>query len=225
MDALRKDSDMSNPGTGSSSHGSNLHDDNVFESRTVLHHLAHMAVHVNIVDCQIFAKAQRLLGRTISPQDYAAATRRMREGWAPSARARDATFYSIRFLTQVLTPTDPASPDYLAREDFLLNRPWVLYFAALVTWCYGFALEGKLNPPQPPLLSHEDKVADMRAFLHHMGDHEGGVRQPPDLQKVMGRNRCVGLLLVIRDMFYQTRWELLHEAAKLLENCVEMLTT
>ncbi|KAI9893263.1 MAG: hypothetical protein M1814_000391 [Vezdaea aestivalis] len=219
------DSDIHNLGTGSHLHGGNLHDDNVFESRTVMHHLAHMAVHVNIVDCQIFAKAQRLLGRTISHQDYTAATRRMRENWAPSARARDATFYSLRFLTQVLTPSDSASPDYLAREDFLLNRPWVLYYAALVTWCYGFALEGKLNPPQPALLSHEDRVVDMRAFLHHMGDHEGGVQGPHDLQKVSGRNRCVGLLLVIRDMFNETRWELLHEAAKLLENCVEMLVS
>ncbi|KAF2430919.1 hypothetical protein EJ08DRAFT_660339 [Tothia fuscella] len=200
-------------------------DENVFESRTVLHHLAHMAMHVDIVDCQIFAGASRLLGRSITPQDYNGAQRRMKEGWAPTARARDATFYALRFLSQVLIPDDNnsmAKPEfgYSARDDFLLNRPWVLYFATLIVWSYGFALDGPIKPMYQ-LNSDEEVVNDMQGFLRRVG----GVRAPDDLAKMTNRNACLGLLTLMKDTFSKTRWELLHEASKLLTKCIEMLST
>jgi hypothetical protein len=200
-------------------------DENVFESRTVLHHLAHMAMHVDIVDCQIFAGASRLLGRSITPQDYNGAQRRMKEGWAPTARARDATFYALRFLSMVLIPDDAAGNNmgktefgYTARDDFLLNRPWVLYFATLIVWSYGFALDGPIKPMYT-LPSQEEVFNDMQGFLRRVG----GVRAPDDLQRMQNRNACLGLLILMRDTFSKTRWELLHEASKLLNKCIEML--
>ena len=321
-------------GLGGSSAKNGLDDDNIFESRTVLHHLAHMAMHVDIVDCQIFAGAARLLGRSITQQDYAGVQRRMRESWAISARARDATFYALRFLSQVLIPEDyeggqippplPTNQDgdsppfdpstnirYSARDDFLLNRPWVLYFAALIVWCYGYALDGPIVPHSatttgnqihlsgrsvhqsqrspsrtlspiqktpapneqqgikvetpvqqysggrgwnsphsgqqyqqqnhergkfcpPPSVngrhisvtpSHpiprtpQQRVTDMQSFLRRVG----GVSTPEELAKLPDRNGCLGMLLLLRDMFHKTRWELLHEASNLLGNCCDML--
>jgi hypothetical protein len=207
-------------------------DENIFESRTVLHHLAHMAMHVDIVDCQVFAGASRLLGRSITPQDYNGAQRRMKEAWAPTARARDATFYALRFLSQVLMPAEHGSPHhgpashvardssglYSARDDFLLNRPWVLYFATLIVWSYGFALDGPIKPIYA-LNSPDQVVKDMRGFLNRVG----GVRAPDDLANITNRNACLGLLVLMRDTFGKTRWELLHEASKLLNKCIEML--
>ncbi|KAF2098906.1 hypothetical protein NA57DRAFT_39777 [Rhizodiscina lignyota] len=221
-----------------SSHGRTSHPDldpdNIFEGRTVLHHLAHMAMHVDIVDCQIFAGAHRLLGRSITSQDSAGAQRRMKEVWAPTARARDATFYALRFLSQVLLPDGEAGlrPEqqsstgleqhgftYSARDDFLLNRPWVLYFATLIVWSYGFALDGPLSPVYT-LNSDEERVRDMQLFLQRVG----GVKSPEDLSRTPHRNACLGLLVLLRDMFLNTRWELLHEAASRLGDCVDMLT-
>jgi hypothetical protein len=207
-------------------------DENIFESRTVLHHLAHMAMHVDIVDCQVFAGASRLLGRSITPQDYNGAQRRMKEAWAPTARARDATFYALRFLSQDLMPAEHGSPHhgpashvardssglYSARDDFLLNRPWVLYFATLIVWSYGFALDGPIKPIYA-LNSPDQVVKDMRGFLNRVG----GVRAPDDLANITNRNACLGLLVLMRDTFGKTRWELLHEASKLLNKCIEML--
>ncbi|KAJ9635976.1 hypothetical protein H2199_008331 [Coniosporium tulheliwenetii] len=209
-----------------------LDTENTFESRTVLHHLAHMAMHVDIVDCQIFARAHRLLGRSITAQDYAGAARRMKEGWAPTARARDATFYALRFLRRCLVPGDDRgmrspSPsgvaekvvfDYSARDDFLLNRPWVLYFACLIVWSYGYALDGPLSPPYS-LLTREERVQDLQGFLRRVG----GVRTPEELSGVQNRNACLGLLILMKEVFEGARWELLHEAGRLLGNCVEML--
>ncbi|EFW15210.1 hypothetical protein D8B26_004460 [Coccidioides posadasii str. Silveira] len=201
-----------------------------FESRTVLHHLAHMASHVDIVDCQIFAGASRLLGRSITPRDYSSAREKMTDRWATKAPARDATFYALKFIRQVLIPNRNSSPrcsysayvnstEYSARNDFLLNRPWVLYFAALVVWCYGYALEGPITPPVPELATSEEQREDMHTFL----DEVGGVQSPVELEKIRGRNRCMGLLMVLRETFLNTRWELLNEAAILLGSCIDKL--
>lgn len=218
--SLARPSDLSAPNAYGYSNG--MDDENVFESRTVLHHLAHMAMHVDIVDCQIYAGATRLLGRSITPQDYNGAQRRMKEHWAPTARARDATFYALRFLSNVMLPDEHGSPstgfNYSARDDFLLNRPWVLYFATLIVWSYGYALDGAVKSPYV-LTKYEDKVTDMVRFLQRVG----GVRAPDDLAKMPDRNACLGLLILMRDMFKKTRWELLHEASNLLTKCIEML--
>jgi hypothetical protein len=94
----------------------------------------------------------------------------------------------------------------------------VLYFATLIVWSYGFALDGPVKELyQFP--SYDDKVRDMVLYLNRVG----GVRSPEDLSKTSNRNACLGLLIIMRDMFKKTRWELLHEASKLLTKCIEML--
>ncbi|KAF2091689.1 hypothetical protein K490DRAFT_31945 [Saccharata proteae CBS 121410] len=227
--SLAKNGELSAPTAFQYSNG--LVDENVFESRTVLHHLAHMAMHVDIVDCQIYAGATRLLGRTITPQDYAGAQRRMKENWAPTARARDATFYALRFLSQVLMPAEngfhqssrtpganTSGFNYSARDDFLLNRPWVLYFAMLIVWSYGYALDGPIQPVYQ-LETREDMVRDMQGFLRRVGSAQA----PDGLARIQNRNACLGMLILLRDMFCKTRWELLHEASNLLGKCIAML--
>lgn len=216
-------------------------DENIFESRTVLHHLAHIAAHVDVVDCQVFAGANRLLGRSITPKDYSVIREKI-ERWATKASARDAAFYALKFIAQVLIPPDEpidginsrtyghASPilpqafehnQYIARDDFLLNRPWVLYISALVVWCYGFALEGpiKPQPAEQDFMTYRQKEHDMREYLERVG----GVRAPDDLEFVKGKNRCLGLLMILKESFESTRWELTHEAAGLLGNaCLKL---
>ena len=205
-------------------------EENIFESRTVLHHLSHMATHVDIVSCQIFARAERLLGRTTLAYDYAVAQKRIREHWAPKPSARDATFYSLKFLAQVLTPDTAglkrsaseagigAATAYSARDDFLINRPWVVYVAALIVWSYGYALDGPIESP-PDLSTPQQRTYDMRLFLECVG----GVDSPDDLINMRNRNACMGMLYVLQEMFERCRWELLREGAKLLAKCINML--
>ncbi|KAK5085787.1 hypothetical protein LTR05_005075 [Lithohypha guttulata] len=221
-----------------------LDDENIFESRTVLHHLAHIAAHVDIVDCQVFAGADRLLSRVVTPRDFGLVRDKI-EKWATRASARDAAFYALKFITTVLIPpphTDnnsdsidsriyghasPILPQayesdrYIARDDFLLNRPWVLYVSALVVWCYGFALEGPIDPVprDEDYETYEQREKDMRTYL----DRVAGVQAPDDLEGVQGKNRCLGLLLILKESFASTRWELTHEAAGLLGNAAAKL--
>ena len=215
----------------SSYSSSQVDEEQLFESRVVLHHLAHMGMHVDIVQCQIYAKAKRLLGRTITPTDYSSTVKRMRDVWAPKASARDAVFYSLKFLGQVLTPDiNPGSQkpppfragsgEYNPRDDYLLNRPWVLYFAALVIWSYGYAVDGPLAPEKVPALeTKEDQINDMRAFMQRVGS----VKSPDDMERIEDRNCCAGMLMFLRTQFEKCRWTLMHEASILLGNCVDML--
>ncbi|KAJ5756965.1 uncharacterized protein N7511_007147 [Penicillium nucicola] len=187
------------------------------ESRDVLHGLAHMASHVDIVDLQIFAGAGRLMGRSITARDYLSAKEKTSR-WATKASARDATFYALKFLSTCFL--DPATHpgEYAARDDYLLNRPWVMYFAALVVWTYGFALDGPLRPA-PVLATLADRQQDMQVFLHRMSQ----TREPNELEALTGRNGCLGLLMILRDSFAKPRWELLGEAARLLDSCIAKL--
>ncbi|KAJ5081323.1 hypothetical protein NUU61_009587 [Penicillium alfredii] len=187
------------------------------ELRDVLHGLAHMASHVEIVDLQIFAGAGRLMGRSITARDYSTA-REKTVRWAAKASARDAAFYALKFLSACFA--DPAFPSgqYAARDDYLLNRPWVMYFAALVVWCYGFALDGPLRPA-PALPTIADREHDLQMFLRRVGAAHG----PNDLESMKGRNECLGLLMILRDSFVNSRWELLGEAARLLDSCIAKL--
>ncbi|KAJ5095053.1 hypothetical protein N7532_007344 [Penicillium argentinense] len=187
------------------------------ESRDVLHGLAHMVSHVDIVDLQIFAGAGRLMGRSITARDYCTA-REKTERWATKASARDATFYALKFLNACFSDPDLHSSDYTARDDYLLNRPWVMYFAALVVWTYGFALDGPLRP-SPALLTHAERRQDMQQFLMRVD----GLREPNELEAMKGRNKCLGLLMILRDSFGNSRWELLGEAAALLDSCIVKL--
>jgi hypothetical protein len=185
------------------------------ESRDVLHGIAHIASHVDIVDLQIFAGAGRLMGRSITARDYSTA-REKTERWASKATARDATFYALKFLSACFM--EMPSGQYVARDDYLLNRPWVIYFAALTVWTYGFALDGPLQAPKA-LLTPAEQWHDMQAYLGRVG----GVREPNELEAMKGRNECLGMLIILRDSFANTRWELLGEAARLLDSCIAKL--
>ena len=142
-----------------------------------------MAMHVDMIDCTVFAGSERALGRAVTGTDRAAVQKKMGE-WAPSARARDAVFYALRFLREVLMPDEDQHPSpsssnsnnnnpyprasphnqptftYSARDDYLLNRPWVLYFAALIVWAYGYALDGPIRPSNYTLSTRELQIAD-----------------------------------------------------------------
>lgn len=189
------------------------------EDPDVLHGLAHMASHVDIVDCQIFAGAGRLMGRSITPRDYSSAREKM-TGWAAKASGRDATFYALRVLSKGLLETDfwSGAGEYSARDDVLLNQPWVLYMAALVVWSYGYALEGPLKTPVQ-LPTKAQQQADMQAFLRRVG----GAQDPNELEAMTCRNQCLGMMLILRDSFMHGRWELLDEATNLLGSCIDKL--
>jgi hypothetical protein len=205
--------------------GRGLDKDHALESRIALYHLAHISIHVDIVECQVFAGAKRVLGRSLGKQDIESAQRNIRTAWAPSEDARTATFYALRFLCAVLLPSPahvdrPSSIlDYAATRKNVLPSPcWVLYVAALVVFSYSYALDGAAVIPAPANSSIEHHIRDMYSFLNRVD----AIRTPEDI--VHHRlNGCRGMLRVLRHLFRNANWELLHEAADILTNCIKMI--
>ena len=187
-----------------------------------LHRLAHMALHVDMTDCEIYAGAQKLLDRSISAHERTTVREKMTDQWVSKASARDAVFHALKFLCKCLLDSDDEDTSrYCARDDYLMSRPWVLYLATLVVWSYGYASEGPIEGEEGLVLrTPAEQRRDMCKFLRRVGS----VREPNELEMVSGRNRSLGLLLVLRDTFRQTRWEMLGEqGAGVLEGCIEQL--
>ncbi|KAI5306421.1 hypothetical protein KEM56_000982 [Ascosphaera pollenicola] len=209
-----------------------------FGSRNVLHHLAHIASHIDAIDCQRFAGAGCLMNRYTTPSVYQATVRRMLE-WAKKPSARDATYHALKLLYGIYIlegegngTTLPRLAEYRAKYDNLSHRPWTIYFAMLTIWAYGFALDGPLEGnmsyarnngvptyPPPDIQTAEGQRRDMFAFLMRAGS----VVDPAELDIMPARNHCLGLLFVVRESLSNTRWELLTEAADLLGSCINKL--
>lgn len=226
---------------------------------SVLYHLGHIGVQVDMPDLCILAGAKTLLGRVITMSDRERVHIRMK-AWATSAAARHAVHYSVRFICSILLQdVKSRKPDhknetsrfenmdghsiysYSASADFLLPRPWVLYFSTLVVWAYGFLLEGPLRPfpdnlQYPPIATsqgvvHEppqspqaeqlkEKEQDAKAYLKTMTRFES----PAALEKLsMGRNKLIGLISVVSKVLEGSKWELLNEARDRLRGAAECL--
>jgi len=201
--------------------------DLIFES-CVLYHLAQVTSRVSVVILQRFARVDRIMGRKIRASGRTEAQQRMRL-WAAHNKARVAVWHAMRFLIEVFKQPDwnlLANPgtlnglSYRPREDYLLNRPWVVYVSSLTIWAYGYTVEGPLRAEDVPTLDvHEQKVEDAQAFLQRMST----VTAPEQLLGMRGRNRCMGLLMLLSEKFKECRWELLRESSDCLENCIDML--
>ncbi|KAK3942473.1 hypothetical protein QBC46DRAFT_426286 [Diplogelasinospora grovesii] len=83
------------------------------QSASVLYHLAQISLHVDIVDCQVYAGAKRLLGRKISVRDYKNVVGRMKT-WATLPSTRHAVLHAFRLLHRVLV--DPRHSNTSASE-------------------------------------------------------------------------------------------------------------
>ncbi|ETN45396.1 uncharacterized protein HMPREF1541_09227 [Cyphellophora europaea CBS 101466] len=123
--------------------------DNVIVA-TNLWHLAHMAMHVDFRDLQIFAGARYNLGRPIADTDRER-TKNNISAWIKSPGGRTAVWHALQLLRETLLPKSTAGPDgemnaYVARDDNLTHRPWTLYVAGLMVFCWGYMTDGLLRP-------------------------------------------------------------------------------
>jgi len=208
----------------------------------VLHHLSHITLHIDVIDCQIFTGATKLFGRTISSTDYERARHKIVE-WVKTSAARSAAFHAIQLLKPVVLAPFPGSQEFFnCRDDHLLNRSWAIYYSLLVLFAYGFALDGVLRPfpthlqtqnvglPSPQILWSQMQTPAENLFQARMDDARlylntvGGAKSPDDLRMMQsGRNRLVGLFGLFSTCFQNARWELLQEGAARLDKAIEIL--
>ncbi|RBQ97149.1 hypothetical protein VDGD_09357 [Verticillium dahliae] len=191
------------------------------QSPSVLYHFAHIALQVDIVTCQVFAGAKRLVNRKISTRDYSNAVARMRI-WSSKASTRHAVLHAFKLLHRVLVGGTrrgsgyPPLQDawYSCRNEADPHRPWSLYYAALGIWSLVRALNGgqALPPYSGPYLStatYLTRIANLSELTEETARGLGDGL--PDL------------LRLLQASFEDAHAELLHEAAERLKTCRELM--
>lgn len=223
--------------------GTSSEDRDACTAAGVLHHLSHITLNIEVLECQIFAGAPRLFGRTISRADHERAKQKL-TAWAKTSPARNAAFHAIRLLKPIVAQIRSFQDMFNCREEHLLNRGWAFYYALLVLWSYGYALDGLLRPfpielpissntyPSPEMSwgqvqtptasegNFQARLDDARAYFNTVGN----AKSPDDLIMLQtGRNRLVGLLGLFAQSFRDSRWELLQEGARQLDRAIQIL--
>ncbi|PON26692.1 hypothetical protein TGAM01_v204193 [Trichoderma gamsii] len=200
-------------------------------SASVLYHLAHISLHADIVDCQVYAGAKRLLGRKVSSRDYSNVIKRM-SAWSNQGSTRHAILHAFKLLYRVVVdphprrrnsphPPEHAAMQYSIRNEPDPHRPWIMYYAVLAIWAFVQALgrpPGKGFPLPTSQLGHSsyarmvDYVSSVAA-LHELDEQSSSVLYEglPDLLDVMV------------DILEEADTELLSEARERLKVCKEML--
>ncbi|KAL8376485.1 hypothetical protein RB595_007534 [Gaeumannomyces hyphopodioides] len=186
----------------------------LIQSAPVLYHLAHISLHADIVDCQVYAGARQLLGRKVSRRDYANVGQRM-QAWAALPSTRHAILHAFKLLHRVLV--EPGRPErrrivapgpglinlppikiatYSCRSEPDPHRPWIMYYATLSIWSFVCALRELRGAPMSTahIQKHQPQQHHPVGLnqLHHGG--AGGVPQSPSFNPVANYNNVVSYL-------------------------------
>ena len=200
---------------------------------TVLFHLAHMTMHADIIDIQIFSGTRRLLGRRVSEKDYLNVFQRMKS-WACTPIARHAVLHAFKLLAAVLISkpakstqneyqTSAPTINYSCRNDAMFYRPWGVYLASLIIWAYQRASSLHLSGPyaQQHLIDGQDEHELCSRYLTAFS----GIEDPARVLAMLSVSGCAAILSVVSQDFANGEPELLQEASKRLQNCRDVLTT
>ncbi|KAH8880589.1 hypothetical protein GQ53DRAFT_736748 [Thozetella sp. PMI_491] len=213
------------------------------QSAAVLYHLAHISLHVDIVDCQVYAGAKRLLGRKVSTRDLSNVVSRMRH-WATLPSTRHAVLHAFKLLHRVLVDPRRSATDrkrqsmsavtlppievqtYSCHSESDLHRPWIMYYAALCIWCFVRALSRRdsLQETHVTMAPRAPKPAPVN--YRRVVSYLSAVANLSELSEAAGPSLAEGLpdlLDALHGIFSEAHSELLREAHERLLVCKEML--
>lgn len=204
-------------------------------SASLLFHLAHMTPNVDIIDCQVYAGARRLLGRKVSARDYSNATKRM-VAWSKLSSTRHAIFHAFKLLHKILVEPQPRRRNsrqptngmnqqtmrYSVRNEPDPHRPWIMYFAVLTIWAF---VQAYGQPASKPLPLHSPQLGS--SAYGRTADYLSKVASLPELDErsaSMLQDGLPDLLDVMISILQESNAELLMEARERLSVCKEMLS-
>ncbi|GAA5961970.1 hypothetical protein JCM21900_001988 [Sporobolomyces salmonicolor] len=170
-----------------------------------LYATAQVTFSIDIHELQIFAGAEKALGLVVTPPIYHAAESRIRV-WSASKEGRASTWHASHFLRSCLMHWQQSTGDLAS----CLHHRWAVYIACLAVSAFGRSTSG---PPAPKAEKHQE--AAMR-YLDQMCTNT-----PDGLLAVPNKQNCLDLCETVRDYISDTRWELVQEASRILQNLVK----
>jgi hypothetical protein len=145
------------------------------------HHMAHIGLHVNMMDMYLYGGTPILFSQASHKSDFEKAARNI-SNWANSPHGSDAVKHAIYFLDEMfsekpvhtcpnpwfnLTGTsaqangnssgdnsniNAGSKPYQAKDDPVLHRPHIVFVCTMIVWSYFYILDG----PEAEFLQFSD---------------------------------------------------------------------
>ncbi|KAI1765414.1 fungal-specific transcription factor domain-containing protein [Hypoxylon sp. FL1150] len=186
-----------------------------------VYHAAHVLLHSEFLDIQIFAGARHILGRPVQKSDFVRSEKVVKR-WAaaaghpnqrsdsddsPDDDAATAAWHAAQLLqtaSQTLVDFDSLG---------LFHVPWCLYLATLTIWAFHHT-GGKGG-----LEDDSELVWDAQAEMHAVVDSmvRAGTEGLPAIQ---GLKRTGGLVWVMAEVLKKVRWGIVHAGVTVLKGLV-----
>ncbi|OAL25026.1 hypothetical protein AYO22_04903 [Fonsecaea multimorphosa] len=178
-----------------------------------LYRAAHIALNVEVLDLQILAGAENILGKPVKPHDYES-SRKIIHGWLASPRTRITVSRTAENACRIVR--DAISD--LEENDLtdLFHYPWCLYLACLSIWVLhsggGVDARPQVKEPagQPKDIDHKN---EMIALIGGMLSCES----MEDWNHTAGAYRTQGLMCFMAKKLGTVRWAAMREGTKVLE--------
>ncbi|KAH9212205.1 fungal-specific transcription factor domain-containing protein [Leptodontidium sp. 2 PMI_412] len=180
-----------------------------------IYHAAHIILHVEINDLQIYAGASHIIGRPVMKADQDRSCQRI-EQWAKhrSMAAAKASSHAARILRDGIRKLK----DWDAGDYF--HYPWCLYLATLTCWAFQMCSKSDEGGEARDLSEDEedsdwDARAEMNALISAMTRSN-----LEDLWKVAGKYRTGDLPRVMAKHLARIRWAVVQEGMFVLKGLV-----
>ncbi|GAA5895962.1 hypothetical protein JCM6882_005572 [Rhodosporidiobolus microsporus] len=169
-----------------------------------LYATAQITFSIDIHELQIYAGAETAAGLIISPPVFHATESRIRV-WSGSREGRASTWHAVHFLRSCLQHWRQSTADLAG----CLHHRWTVYIAFLTVYAFGRSTSG---PPAPPVANYQE------ASMNYLDAMCTGT--PDGLLAVSGKQNCLELAITVQEYIRDTRWELVQDAARILERLV-----
>lgn len=182
-----------------------------------IYHAAHIILHVEIIDLQIYAGASHIIGRPVTKADRDRSRQRI-ERWAKrgSMSAAKAGSHAARILRDGIRKLKNWD------VDDVFHYPWCLYLATLTCWAFQVASKagvGSENGEQGDNSDDEDADWDSKAEMNALVSAMTRSNLE-DLWRVAGKYRTSDLPRVMAKHLASIRWAVVQEGMIVLRGLI-----